>query len=52
MITPLALSPVMSTNKTKVISADLLDFDLVLDLDFCDIFRFCDISVLVAFQFW
>ena len=32
-------------NKTKVISADLLDFNFDLE----DIFRFCDISVLVAF---
>ena len=37
-------------NKTKVIRADLLDLDL--DLDFEEIFRFCDISVLVTYQFW
>ena len=36
----------------------LMDFDLGLDFDFEDIFRFCDISVLVIFlvlvtlQFW
>ena len=36
-------------NKTKVIYADLLDLDCDLDLDFKDIFRLCDISVLVAF---
>jgi hypothetical protein len=44
-------------NKTKVICADLLDFDCDLDLDFEEIFRFCDISVwkhffLVIFQLW
>ena len=38
------------------ICADLLDFDCYLDLDFYDIFIFCDISfsyisVLVTFQF-
>ena len=38
-------------NKTKVIFADLLDFDCDLDLDFKDIFKFCDIRVLVAFLF-
>ena len=32
-------------NKTKVISADLLEFNLDLDLNFFDIFRFCDILV-------
>ena len=31
-------------NKTKVISADLLEFYFDLDLNFYDIFRFCDIS--------
>ena len=36
-------------NKTKVISADLLDFDFDLE----DIIvMFGNISVLVAFQFW
>ena len=35
-------------DKTKVISADLLDFDL----DFEDIIMFGNISVLVTFQFW
>ena len=39
-------------NKTKVISADLLDFSFNSDLDFYDIFIFCDIPVLVAFQFF
>ena len=39
---------VFSTNKTKVISANLLDFDL----DFEDIIRFGHISILVTFQFW
>ena len=34
-------------NKTKVISADLLDFDF----DFEDIIMFGNISVLVTFQF-
>ena len=34
-----------SQNKTKVISADLLEFDFDLDLNLYDIFRFCDISV-------
>ena len=34
-------------NKTKVISADLLD----LDFDFKDIIMFGNISVLVTFQF-
>ena len=37
-----------SYNKTKVISADLLD----LDFDFEDIIMFGNISVLVTFQFW
>ena len=37
-------------NKTKVIRADLLDLDL--DLDFEDIFKFCNISVMATFQFW
>ena len=32
-------------NKTKVISADLLEFNFDLDLNLYDIFRFCDISV-------
>ena len=35
-------------NKTKVISADLLDFDFDLELDFQDNFIFFDISVLVT----
>ena len=35
-------------NKTKVISADLLDFDF----DFEDIIMFGNISVLVTFHFW
>ena len=30
-------------DKTKMISADLLDFDLDLDFDLQDTFRFCDI---------
>ena len=34
------------SNKTKVISADLFDFD------FEDIIMFGNISVLVTFQFW
>ena len=42
----------LNLNKTKVISADLLNFDFDLDLDSWDIFKFCDISDLVAFQFW
>ena len=37
-------------NKTKVIRAALLDFDL--NFDFDDIFKFGKISVLVTFQFW
>ena len=32
-------------NKTTVISANLLEFDYDLDLNFYDILRFCDISV-------
>ena len=36
----------LNTNKTKVISADLLDFDLE------DIIMFGNISVLVTLQFW
>ena len=48
---------VQNKNKTKVICADLLDFDCDLDWDLLDIFKFCNISVLVAFflvifQFW
>ena len=35
-----------NVNKTKVISANLLDFD------FDDIIMFGNISVLVTFQFW
>ena len=35
-------------NKTKVISADLLEFDF----DFEDIIMLGNISVLVTFQFW
>ena len=35
-------------NKTKVISADLLD----LDFDFEDIIMFGNISVLLTFQYW
>ena len=35
-------------NKTKVIRADLLD----LDLDFEDIIKSGNISVLITFQFW
>ena len=35
----------INPNKTKVISADLLEFDFDLDFNFYDIFRFCDISV-------
>ena len=38
-------------NKTKVISADLLDFAFDLDFYFEDIFRFGNISVLVTFHF-
>ena len=37
----------VDNNKTKVISADLLD----LDLDFEDVIRFGNVSVLVTFQF-
>ena len=39
----------IAQNKSKVIRADLLSLDL--DLDFDDIFRFCNISVMVTFQF-
>ena len=39
-------------NKTKVISAVFLEFDFDLDLNIYDIFRFCDISVKITFQFW
>ena len=39
----------IASNKTKVIRADLLDFDFDFDLE--DIFTFSDISVLVSFQF-
>ena len=39
---------ILFRNKTKVISADLLDFDF----DFEDITMLCNISVLVTFQFW
>ena len=39
-------------NKTKVIRADLLDFAFDLDLNFEDIFRYGNISVLLSFQFW
>ena len=42
----------LNWNKTKVIRANLLDLDFDLDLDFEDIFRFCEISDLVKFQFW
>ena len=49
-------SRIKNIDKTKVIRADLLDLDfnldLDLDLDFKNIFWFCDISVLVIFQFW
>ena len=38
-------------NKTKVIRADLLDFDFDLDLDFEEIIRFCEILGLVTFHF-
>ena len=38
----------INENKTKVISADLLD----LYFDFDDISMFGNISVLVTFQFW
>ena len=37
-------------NKTKVFRADLLDLDLYLDFE--DIIRFGNISVLITFQFW
>ena len=47
------------SNKTKVISANLLDFDFDLDLNFYEIFFLIlryfslgNISVLVTFQFW
>ena len=46
------LKTTLTVNKTKVISADLMDKKKKSDLDFYNIFRFCDISVLVAFQFW
>ena len=36
-------------NKTKVISADLLGLNF--DFDFEGIFRFCNISIMVTFQF-
>ena len=36
--------------KAKVIRANLMHFDF--DLYFEDIFRFCDISSLITFQFW
>ena len=42
------VEPTHYKNKTKVISADLLD----LDFDFKDIIMFGNISVLVTFQFW
>ena len=42
----------INRNKTNVIRADLLDFDFELDVDFEDILGFCDISVLLTFQFW
>ena len=35
----------MIRNKTKVISADILEFDFDLDMSFYDILRFCEISV-------
>ena len=38
----------LNKNKTKVISADLLD----LDFYFVDIIMFGNISVLVTFKFW
>ena len=38
-------------NKTKVISANLMDFAFDLDFYFEDIFRFGNILVLVTFQF-
>ena len=36
-------------NKTKVIRANLMNFDYDLDLDFENFFRFCDILFLVTF---
>ena len=48
----LVMDLALNKNKTKVIRANLLDFDFNLDSDFEDIFRFCDISVLVKFKFW
>ena len=39
-------------NKTNVIRADLMAFDLDLNFDFEDIFRFCDILVFITFPFW
>ena len=44
--------PDKDENKTKVIRADLMDLDFNLDLDFEDFFGFCNISVMVKFQFW
>ena len=41
----LVKSVIIDNNKTKVISADILDFDFDLDLNFYDIFWFCDILV-------
>ena len=39
-------------NKTKVIRANLMDLDFDSDFDFEEIFRFCNNSVMVKFQFW
>ena len=48
MLHNIKISWLLSCNKTKVISADLLD----LDLDFEDIIMFGNILVLVTLQFW
>ena len=37
--------------KTKVIKANLLEFDCYLDFDFEDTIRFCNIPVWVTFKF-
>ena len=50
MIVSTKFKLVLKPNKTRVISADLLDFDF--DFDFEDIVMLGNISVLVTFQFW
>ena len=42
----------IKNNNNKVTRADLLDLDFDSDFNFVDVFRFCDVSVLVTFQFW